>query len=212
MAPSFAIAISRSHCRVSLPQPLLVHHPPLPSVAGDWHAARARQSLRRGSDRSLAAPSRCPETPWPAPRRRSRDAAPAGPWRPRADPGRLQVAVLQQLAGTEAGPVRDDAAAGHRAAEHEGDGARAVVGSLGAVDPSGAAELGHHQDRGLPPRRPQTILQSCQPGVEFRSSTRVSRGTCATCVSQPPISSAAMRGPSGARSISPAARASAGKA
>ena len=66
--------------------------------------------------------------------------------------------------------------------------------------PRSAARLAQRRPSAPPARR------------RAAAARRASRGTCAAWVSQPPISSAAMRGPSGAASISPAAAASAGNA
>ena len=76
-------------------------------------------------------------------------------------------------AGAQARPVRRDPPARDGAAEHERDRAGAVVGALGAVHPRGAAELRHHQHRGLCAMlSPSAGLQRHQPGVELAQHAR----------------------------------------
>ena len=126
--------------------------------------------------------------------------------------GRREVAILEELALREARPVGEHAAALHRAARHEGDRAGAVIGALGAVHPHGAAEFGHGQHHGLlsRPRRARRAARPCRR----RAGRAAGAGafTCAPCVSQPSISSAAMRGPSGLASRRPAMRGERGEA
>ena len=80
---------------------------------------------------------------------------------------RLQVAILEQPAGSETRPVCHDASTGHRASQDERDSGGPMIGAPGAVHPYGPAELRHGQHRGLSPRRAKPRLQCCQPRVEF---------------------------------------------
>jgi uncharacterized protein (DUF1501 family) len=65
--------------------------------------------------------------------------------------GRLEVAALVQIAGLESRPIGYHLAAPERPASEQRDGRGAVVGTLGAVDARGAAELGDDGDDGLAP-------------------------------------------------------------
>ncbi len=158
MAPSFAIAISRSHCRCSL------------TIRASSPGGHCRTSgVTREASRWLPGRFRCWGRPWPWPRHRpARDAAPAGPWRPSADPssapGRGRPAGVPAPRPGQSANTRPPATA---PPTHERDCAGAMVGALGAVHPRGAAELGHRQHGGLLPGIAQAFLQRRQPGVEL---------------------------------------------
>ena len=131
----------------------------------------------------------------------------AGPWRPtRRSAVGCRSRFSNSLPSARPGQFAAHAAARDRAAGHEGDGAGAVVGAVGAVDPHGAAELRHHQHRGPGPGIAQRALAARPARRRAVAAGRAGGCTWPAWVSQPPSSSAAMRGPSGAASSRPAAR------
>ena len=78
--------------------------------------------------------------------------------------GGLQVPPVVQI--VQAGPVGDDPAAVQAAAQHQGAGGGAVVGSARAVRGSGAAELGHDQHGGSGPGVSQLLREGGQALTE----------------------------------------------
>ena len=84
-----------------------------------------------------------------------------------------KITVFKQLAWSQTRPGRLHSASGNRAPEDERDRPGAMVSALGAVDPSCAAEFGHHQNGCLRPSRTKRGFQRDQPSIElFKRSSQ----------------------------------------
>jgi hypothetical protein len=93
--------------------------------------------------------------------------------------GRLEVALLVEVGDLEARPIGDDAPAGKRAADKEGDRSRAVVSANGAVDAGGAAELSDRDDDRVVPARPEFAFERGEGAVETAEQLRQTAGRAA---------------------------------
>ena len=115
--------------------------------------------------------------------------------------GRREVAALIEIGGLQPRPVRDHAAAFHRAAGEQRDGAGAVIGALRAVDARGAAEFGGDHDHGVAPARAQARFRIPPARRRGRRAVAPAGPTgppSLAWVSQPSKASAPIRGPSSA--------------
>ena len=80
--------------------------------------------------------------------------------------GGRKVATFMEAGGLQPRPVGNHPPAFHRAAREQRDGAGAVIGTLGAVDARGAAELGGDHNDGVAPALAQSVLEFRQRAVE----------------------------------------------
>ena len=79
---------------------------------------------------------------------------------------RIEVAALIQTLGLQTRPVGDDPPARDSAPSHQRDRSRSVIGALGAVDASGAAELGNCDDDRFAPCCAESRLKGVKGRVK----------------------------------------------
>src|SRR5580700_3504294 len=84
--------------------------------------------------------------------------------------GREIALLIQGLRG-KTRPLRDDAAAPHRAPEEEGRRGGPMIGAAGAVHRGRATELRRRHDCGVTPRRAETILERAQACIKRAESS-----------------------------------------